>query len=77
MFNVMMEAFNATLETITQTRLAYEKPDIVIAPEVGEIGMFDFHRAEEAIAAGYKAARAGLASLVVTPKLRPYSDIAA
>lgn len=77
MFNVMMEAFNATLETITQTRLAYEKPDIVIAPEVGEIGMFDFHRAEEAIAAGYKAARAGLASLVVSPKPRPFSDIAA
>lgn len=77
MFNVMMEAFNATLETITKTRLAHEKPDIVIAPEVGEIGMFDFHRAEEAIAAGYKAARAGLASLVVTPKPRPYSDIAA
>lgn len=57
MFNVMMEAFNATLETITQTRLAHEQPDVILSPSVGEIGMFDFHRAEEAILAGYNTAK--------------------
>ncbi len=56
-FNVMQEAINATLDTITQTRLTYEKPDIILSPEVGEIGMFDFHRAEEAIASGYQVTK--------------------
>lgn len=62
-FNVMMEAFNATLESLTQTRLAHDKPDVILSPTVGEIGMFDFHRAGEAIAAGYEAARQGLETL--------------
>lgn len=56
MFNVMLEAFNATLETITQTRLTHEQPDVILSPSVGQIGMFDFHRAEEAILAGYDTA---------------------
>ena len=58
--NVMLDAFNTTLETISRTRLAHERPDIVISPAVEDIGMFDFHRAEEAIGTGFDVAMAHL-----------------
>jgi predicted acylesterase/phospholipase RssA len=32
------------------------KPDVLIEPEVGNINMFDFYKAEEIIEKGYKAA---------------------
>ena len=32
------------------------KPDVLIEPEVGNIGVFDFYKAEEIIEKGYKAA---------------------
>lgn len=56
-FNVMQEAINATLVSLTQTRLAHDAPDAIIAPDVADIGMFDFHRADEAINAGYEMTR--------------------
>ncbi len=42
-------------DVITDTRLALEKPDVVISPRVGDIGFMAFDRAEEAIRAGYEA----------------------
>ncbi len=41
---------------ITATRLKIDPPDVLIRPEVGGIMIMDFHRAQEAIAAGYTAA---------------------
>jgi predicted acylesterase/phospholipase RssA len=32
------------------------KADIIISPDVSHIGIFEFHRAKEAIQAGYTAA---------------------
>lgn len=57
---VMMDAINITQDRIARSRLAGDPPDITIAPKTGRMGLFDFHRAEHAIAAGAKAAEAQL-----------------
>ena len=53
---VMMESFNIIQDRITRSRLAGDPPDAMIAPRLGDIGLFDFHRADEAIALGRAAA---------------------
>jgi NTE family protein len=57
---VMMDAINITQDRIARSRLAGDPPDITIAPKTGRIGLFDFHRANEAIAVGAKATEAQL-----------------
>ena len=57
---VMIDAINITQDRIARSRLAGDPPDITIGPKVGGIGLFDFHRAQEAITAGAKAAEAQL-----------------
>jgi NTE family protein len=57
---VMMDAINITQDRIARSRLAGDPPDISISPRTGSIGLFDFHRAEEAIALGAKAAESQL-----------------
>jgi len=53
---VMMDAINITQDRIARSRLAGDPPDITIAPKVGSIGLFDFHRAGEAMEQGARAA---------------------
>lgn len=53
---VMIDAFNITQDRIARSRLAGDPPDLMLTPRVGKIGLFEFHRAEEAIAAGRDAA---------------------
>jgi NTE family protein len=53
---VMMDAINITQDRIARSRLAGDPPDVIIAPKVGPIGLFDFHRAGEAMAQGTAAA---------------------
>jgi NTE family protein len=53
---VMMDAINITQDRIARSRLAGDPPDVIIAPKVGSIGLFDFHRAAEAMQQGAKAA---------------------
>lgn len=57
---VMMQSFMIIQDRMTRSRLAGDPPDITIAPYVGGIGMFDFHKAEQAIAAGRIAAERAL-----------------
>jgi len=57
---VMVEAFNIMQDRITRARLAGDPPDLLISPRVGRIGLFDFHRAEEAINLGAEAAEKAL-----------------
>lgn len=40
---------------ISRSRLAGEPADVLIAPRLGQLGLLDYHRAGEAIAAGRKA----------------------
>jgi NTE family protein len=53
---VMMDAINITQDRIARSRLAGDPPDVTISPKVGGIGLFDFHRAGEAMEQGAKAA---------------------
>jgi len=60
--NVIVEAFNVMQDRITRARLAGDPPDVLINPRIGRIGLFDFHKAEEAIAIGAEAAEKALDS---------------
>ncbi len=53
---VMAKAFNATQERIARQRLAGDPPNVLIGPRLSKIGLFEFHRAAEAIALGEEAA---------------------
>src|SRR4030088_3148716 len=53
---VMVDAFNIMQDRITRARLAGDPPDLLISPRVGQIGWFDFHRADDLIAHGTRAA---------------------
>ncbi|QCK87934.1 hypothetical protein E8L99_20340 [Phreatobacter aquaticus] len=52
---VMAKAFNATQERIARTRLAGDPPNVLIGPRLSKLGLFDFHRAADAIAFGEEA----------------------
>jgi NTE family protein len=60
---VMVEAFNIMQDRITRARLAGDPPDVLVSPRVAKIGWFDFHRAEEIIAHGRRAAERALESI--------------
>ncbi len=53
---VMIDAFNVMQDRIARSRLAGDPPDVTISPKLGKIGLFDFHRAQDAIDAGAEAA---------------------
>jgi NTE family protein len=58
--SVMIDAFNIMQDRITRARLAGDPPDVMMSPRVGHVGWFDFHRAQEAIEAGARAAERAL-----------------
>jgi NTE family protein len=60
---VMVDAFNIMQDRITRARLAGDPPDVLISPRVGKIGWFDFHRADDAIAHGTRAAERTVESI--------------
>ena len=55
LFAVMVAALNIQQDRLSRSRLAGDPPDVTIAPRVGHIGLLEFDRAEEAIAAGEAA----------------------
>jgi NTE family protein len=57
---LMVDAFNIMQDRITRARLAGDPPDVMISPRLGQIGWFDFHRAQEAIDIGARAAERAL-----------------
>jgi len=60
---VMIEAYNVMQDRIARARLAGDPADIMINPRLGHIGMFDFHRAEEAIKLGAEAAERSIETI--------------
>jgi NTE family protein len=52
---VMIEAFNVMQDRIARSRLAGDPPDVLINPRLSGLGLFEFHRAAEAIALGAEA----------------------
>jgi len=61
--SVMVDAFNIMQDRITRARLAGDPPDLLISPRVGQIGWFDFHRADDLIAFGARAAERAIDSI--------------
>jgi len=60
---VMVEAFNIIQDRISRSRLAGDPPDVTIGPKMGDIGLFDFHRAEESVAIGFETAMQSVAEI--------------
>ena len=60
-FDVMTQSIHAMEYKLS--KLALEPADIIINPDINHIGTFEFHRAEEAISQGYKAAHIMLPEL--------------
>ncbi len=71
---VMMEAFNVMQDRITRARLAGDPADVLVSPRLGTIGMFDFHRAAEAISLGAEAAERAIDGITeaITALSHPY-----
>jgi NTE family protein len=57
---LMVDSFNIMQDRITRARLAGDPPDVLITPRVGQVGWFDFHRAQDAIDVGARAAERAL-----------------
>lgn len=58
--SVVIDAFNITQDRIARARLGGDPPDVGISPRMRKIGLFEFHRAREAIASGIEAAERAL-----------------
>ena len=71
MARVMLDAFNITQDRISRARLAGDPPDLAVQPRIGGVGLFEFHRAEEAIALGREA------TSVALPRIRAMMACAA
>lgn len=55
MIDVLSTSVDITQVRITRSRLAGNPPDILVAPRLGHLNLFDFHCAEEAIEEGRRA----------------------
>jgi NTE family protein len=71
---VMVEAFNVMQDRITRARMAGDPADVLISPKLGNIGMFDFHRAAEAIELGAEATERSIDQIAdaITALSQPY-----
>jgi NTE family protein len=71
---VMVEAFNVMQDRITRARMAGDPADVLISPKLGSIGMFDFHRAAEAIELGAEATERSIDQIAdaITALSQPY-----
>ncbi|MCX8281758.1 Patatin, partial [Phyllobacterium sp. 0TCS1.6C] len=56
-------------DRISRARMAGDPPDIALLPKVGDIGLAEFHRADEAIRSGYDETMARLGELERMQKL--------
>ncbi len=59
-FQVMTHTVDIVSSRLTAVRLRETPPALLIEPRVGGIGHLEFHRVDEAMEAGYRAARAAL-----------------
>ncbi|MCO6186313.1 patatin-like phospholipase family protein [Rhizobium sp. L1K21] len=60
---VMVEAFNIIQDRISRARLAGDPPDLSLHPRLGDIGLSEFHRADEAINRGYAETKAKIGEI--------------
>ena len=65
-FDVSASAINIMQDQITRSRLSGEPPHIMITPQLGNLGILEFNRGEEAITEGRNSVKR------VLPSLREY-----
>nr|WP_246356083.1 patatin-like phospholipase family protein [Paraburkholderia humisilvae] len=63
MLSAIAQSIDIMQVRITRSRLAGEPADVLIQPRLGGLGIFDFHRAEPAIAEGRAAVEAMLPAI--------------
>ena len=63
-FEVLMSSINIMETQITAAKLKTDPPDLLIRPNLGHLTLLEFHRAQEAIAEGYREARARVGHLM-------------
>jgi NTE family protein len=61
---VMVDAFNIVQDRIARSRLAGDPPDAMISPRLQDVGLFDFHRADELIERGAHAVERQIQDIV-------------
>ena len=61
--SVILNSFSIIQDRIARARLMGDPPDLLVSPDLSEIGVLDFHRAEEMIASGEAAIRPHLTSI--------------
>lgn len=52
LFEAVASSINIVQDRITRSRMAGDPPDIIITPDLADLGLLEFFRAEEAIAEG-------------------------
>lgn len=57
LLDVVAGSINIMQVRIARSRLAGEPADVLIAPRLGHVGLFDYHRGEEAVEEGLEAVR--------------------
>ncbi|MBW1980463.1 MAG: patatin-like phospholipase family protein [Deltaproteobacteria bacterium] len=55
LFHVLVTSLHIMQDCITNHRLTIDPPDILISPPLAHVGLLEFHRAQEVIAAGEAA----------------------
>jgi NTE family protein len=61
--SAMIDAFNIIQDRILRSRLAGDPPDATITARMEDIGMFDFHKADQLINVGRSAAKRALPNI--------------
>lgn len=69
--NVMVNAFDILQDRIMRSRLAGDPPDALLQVKTGNIGMFEFHRADELISLGRDSVRRSAGELADRFELTP------
>ena len=63
MFDILADSINIMQAQIARSRLKSEKPEVILTPDVGHVGILEFHCAEDAIEAGRACALDSRAAL--------------
>lgn len=56
-FEAVAASMHIILDRITRSRMAGDPPEVLLAPRLSHLGLMDFHRAEEAMAEGWRVAQ--------------------
>lgn len=63
LFYAIANSINIFQDRITRSRLAGDPADVLLSPRVSQIGMLEFHRADEAIREGERCVRAAASEI--------------